>query len=219
MAAFERARAEGARAVELDVLVSADGECVVFHDETLARMTAGRDVRPVHAVPLAELLRTDLGNGARIPTLAEVLRWARSAGVAVNVELKHEVPSRAVLVRGAALAIRESGADVLLSSFDPLLLVLAGAFMPPVPRAFLTEKARPWWAAAVQGTARPLLLRALHLERTEADPRVIARYLGRGLRLGAWTVNDPREARALVALGVASIITDQPGEMLRALAT
>jgi glycerophosphoryl diester phosphodiesterase len=175
----------------------------------------------VHAVPLAELLRTDLGNGARIPTLAEVLRWARDAGVAVNVELKHEVPSRSVLVRGAALAIRESGADVLLSSFDPLLLALAGARMPSVPRAFLTEKASSrWaWATVLQRTARPSFVRALHLERTEADPRAVARYLGRGLRVGAWTVNDPDEARALVALGVASIITDQPGTMLAALAT
>jgi glycerophosphoryl diester phosphodiesterase len=35
--------------------------------------------------------------------------------------------------------------------------------------------------------------------------------------VGVWTVNDPAEARELVRLGAASIITDSPGEMLRAL--
>ena len=44
MAAFDRARAEGARAIELDVRTCIDGACVVFHDDTLARMSeaAGR---------------------------------------------------------------------------------------------------------------------------------------------------------------------------------
>jgi glycerophosphoryl diester phosphodiesterase len=36
----------------------------------------------------------------------------------------------------------------------------------------------------------------------------------RGLTVGAWTVNDPREARDLVGIGVTSIITDAPGEVL-----
>ena len=31
-------------------------------------------------------------SGAGVPTLAEVLSWARDPDVAVNVELKHDVP-------------------------------------------------------------------------------------------------------------------------------
>jgi glycerophosphoryl diester phosphodiesterase len=41
----------------------------------------------------------------------------------------------------------------------------------------------------------------------------------KGLRVGVWTVNDPREAVDLVALGAASIITDRPGDILTALRT
>jgi glycerophosphoryl diester phosphodiesterase len=37
------------------------------------------------------------------------------------------------------------------------------------------------------------------------------------LRLGVWTVNEPREAAALVESGVASIITDRPGDVLAGL--
>ena len=218
--AFERARLQGARAIELDVRTCAGGECVVFHDETLARMAgaAGRaDPRRVADVPLAELRAIDLGGGASVPTLGEVLSWARSTGVAVNVEMKHDVPSRRVLARVTSTVVLASGADVLLSSFDPLLLALAMASMPSVPRALLTHAKQAAWAAAVQEMVRPPLVGALHVENVQARPGALARYARRGLRVGAWTVNDPREGRDLVAAGVASIITDAPGEMLAAL--
>src|SRR5262252_7903099 len=42
LAAFERARREGARAIELDVRTCAGGNAVVFHDVTLSRATDGR---------------------------------------------------------------------------------------------------------------------------------------------------------------------------------
>ena len=69
----------------------------------------------------------------------------------------------------------------------------------------------------MQDVARPWLVRALHLERTQAVADVVTRYRRRGLRVGAWTVNDPAEARELVRFGVGSIITDRPGEILRGL--
>ncbi len=196
---------------------SADGGVVVFHDDTLARMTGNRDSRPVSDVPEGELGRLDLGGGATIPTLAEVLAWAKGRGVGVNVEMKHEVPHRAALARAAAATLRASGADVLVSSFDPLLLALTAAFAPAVPRALLTHDDQGRWANALQEGLRPALARALHVERTQASADALARYRRRGLRVGVWTVNDPAEARELVRLGAGSIITDHPGEILRAL--
>jgi glycerophosphoryl diester phosphodiesterase len=217
MRAFERARELGARAVELDVRTCASGDVVVFHDATLARMTGRRDARRVCDVPLEQLAGVDLGDGAGIPTLAGVLAWARLHGVGVNVEMKHDVPSRAVLARGTIREVRASCADVLLSSFDPWLLAMAAALSPSVPRALLTHAKQARWAGVLQTIARPPLVRALHLERVQADPRALARYARRGLRLGVWTVNDPREALELARRGVASIITDAPDVVLAGL--
>jgi glycerophosphoryl diester phosphodiesterase len=221
LAAFERARAQGARAIELDVRTCAGGEVVVFHDDTLARMTqaTGRpDGRSIRDVPAAELARIDLGGGARIPSLREVLSWARAADVGVNVELKHEVPDRRALARGTVADVRASGADVRLSSFDPLLLAFAAARAPHLARALLTHEDQRRWADVLQEAMRRPIVAALHVERTQADPSALARYRRRGLRVGVWTVNDPAEARELVRLGASAIITDQPGEMLAALA-
>jgi glycerophosphoryl diester phosphodiesterase len=219
MPAFERARGQGARAIELDVRTCAGSGCVVFHDATLARMTGQRDGRRVEDVPFEELRRIDLG-GATVPSLAEVLAWARASDVAVNVELKHDVARRASLARVTMAAVRQAAADVLISSFDPLLLAMAAARAPRVPRALLTHRGQAIWADRIQEAVRPPLVGALHVEKFQAAPPLdLSRYARRGLRLGAWTVNDPEEARALVRAGVASIITDTPGDILACLAS
>lgn len=195
LAAFERARAEGATAIELDVRTH-EGEVIVHHDPTRAPL---RELRP------------------EVPTLGEVLAWAREQDVAVNVEMKHDVPNRWALARATARIVLASGADVLFSSFDPALLVLAAGLAPRVERALLVHAGQERWADAVMERARPPFVHAIHLERTQTDPRDVARYRSRGLRVGVWTVNDPAEARDLAAVGVASIITDAPGAVLAAL--
>ena len=103
----------------------------------------------------------------RARRLAEVLDWARERDVAVNVEMKHDVPNRLALVeRVAARPARARGRDVLLSSFDPLLLAAAAALARASPRAA--------HARATSGAARPVApsrtrpyVHALHLERTQ----------------------------------------------------
>ncbi len=192
--AFEQARAHGARAIELDVRTF-EGRVIVQHD------TPGRG---------ATL-------DPRVPDLRAVLDWARGHDVAVNVEMKHDVASRAELASKTVDIVRASRADVLLSSFDPALLVMAAARAAAVPRALLAHAAQPRWASVVQEGLRPPLVEAIHLERTQTDPRLVRRYLRRGLRVGVWTVNDPREAADLVSLGVASVITDAPGVILAVL--
>jgi glycerophosphoryl diester phosphodiesterase len=74
VAAFDEAVRLGARAVEFDVRVSADGVAVVIHDETVDRTTTGRG--RVAELGLMDLRRLDAGSwmdtrfvGTRIPTL------------------------------------------------------------------------------------------------------------------------------------------------------
>lgn len=214
--AFDRARLEGALAVELDARPSADGQTVVFHDPTLARMTPEHDPRQVHEVPFDRLRTVDVGGGARIPALADVLAWARGHALGVNVELKYDVPNRIDAVRAAVRVVRQSRADALLSSFDPLMLAAAAAFGPSIPRALLTHARQPRWTTAAQSALRAPLLSAIHRERTQIGPGRIDR-VHRGLRVGVWTVNSPLEALDFVRRGAAWIITDAPGEVLEAL--
>jgi glycerophosphoryl diester phosphodiesterase len=210
MAAFEQARRQGAAAVELDVRVCAGGVVVVCHDPTLARITGNRDARRVSDVPLGDL------RAMGVPTLDEALSWANAAGVAVNVEMKHDTPHGVLLVLATVRTARTAGADVLLSSFDPRLLAMAWVRAPDLPRALIVHAGQRRWADALQGAVRRPFVGWLHLERAQVRRSVLASAARRGLKVGVWTVNDPEDAVNLVRWGVTSIITDDPGAILPA---
>jgi glycerophosphoryl diester phosphodiesterase len=207
IASFARAEAEGARAVELDVRVCAGGDVVVMHDADLARVTGGSDRRAVARLTLGELARVTMGTSREhVPTLDQVLEWARGR-MAVNVEAKHDVPDRLALARGLARTLaRHPEVEVLLSSFDPVLLAMLAALSPRVRRAWLTHEGQRGW----EHLAKRAPIYAVHLERTQASPYIVSTLQRAGKRVGVWTVNDPGEARDLVALGVDWLITDDP---------
>jgi glycerophosphoryl diester phosphodiesterase len=105
LAAFEEAARQGADAIELDARLCASGEVVVLHDADLRRPTRGADPRAVGAVPWGELRRVDVG-GERVPLLADALALARARRLAVNVEVKRDVPDRVAMVRAMARLLR-----------------------------------------------------------------------------------------------------------------
>ena len=75
--------------IELDVRLSSDGEVVIFHDDTLERMTGmSGGVSNYTAKELAKLSLADTGYG--IPTLREVLALVNGR-VPLLVELKENV--------------------------------------------------------------------------------------------------------------------------------
>ena len=84
---------QGARYVEIDVHMSADGEIVVIHDATLDRTTTGAG--PVSAHNLAELKSLSAGAwfspfyaAETIPTLGEMIALARSRDARLYIENK-----------------------------------------------------------------------------------------------------------------------------------
>lgn len=120
LAAADAARKMGANLWETDVNVTADGELILFHDDTLDRTTDVGSVFPNSKSPhrldrytLADLKRLDLGKpfikkdpfgqitaggcptvsdlaGERIPTLKETLLYTAAHAWPVNLELKQQ---------------------------------------------------------------------------------------------------------------------------------
>jgi len=216
--AFERAALEGAPAVELDVRLAGDGVAVVFHDEDLARGTSGARGERVESLSSKELGRVALARGGRIPTLAEALAWARVRGIAVNVELKHEVRSRRELAVRAARLVEGSGVDAIVSSFHPSLVGMTALAAPRVRRALLTHAAQGRSGVLGRWMAVRPYCAALHIEACDATPSLLRAARLRGLAVGVWTVNDAAQATELLARGVGYVITDAPGRLSAALA-
>ena len=199
--------------------LTADGVPIVFHDTTLARATGGADGRAVHEVSFDDL--PVLEGGERIPRLSEALD--AMAGRIVNIEIKSDVaassllgdvPKRLRLVRAVASVVkRVEHAQIIFSSFDPLVVVALAAVLPRVPRAILVGASTPRAATALPRAIRPAIV-AAHLDASLITAPRVERLLRAGLRVVAWTVNDPARAAALVDLGVEWLITDAPGAIV-----
>lgn len=219
MAAFARARREGADGVELDVRLARSGEVIVLHDEDVSRVTQKQDDRRADAMDLADVRSVDLGQGERIPLLSEVLELARGEGMFVNVELKRDVPDRAALVRTVAKEFgRQPKVQIVFSSFDPVMLAGLAVLAPRVPRALLIHKSTYHHAML---RAQPLSMRTgLHVEHVLLRDGLFqpGRAFIAGQRfVNTWTVNSGRDAVRLAELGVNGIITDDPARILAAL--
>ncbi len=210
MPAFELAVRQGADMLELDVLRSADGELVVFHDDTTERWDGQK--RMAASCTLAELQQLSIG-GERVATLAEVCAFARERQVRLNVELKGAGFSADVARMLQAERIEEL---VIMSSFNETALHEFAAASPGVARAYLMGN--DTWRPDVRfreawpfGALRRISARAWHpSSQLPLLHQIIPRVRAAGYQVNVWTVDDIPTMRALHTLGVDGIITDVP---------
>ena len=198
--AFEAACQLGV-GIEMDVRLSADGELVVFHDETLLRMAG--DPRAVCEVPLEELRALCLmGGEGRIPTLAEALAVVRGR-VPLLIEVKRCRGWR-YLCAGVAEALREYGGVYLLESFDPRAVRILKHRCENAPCGLLVAQPQKdrfhILARLLAAVYNGLLCRHM----------ICADFIARDLRLpnmrwrlptAVWTVRDAEACAAALARG------------------
>jgi glycerophosphoryl diester phosphodiesterase len=208
----------GARFVEFDVQLTADGVPVLLHDVSLQR-TAGVDAR-VMELPLARLKMFEanetgrLGDsftGVRVPTLQEAMRllceWPH---VTAFVEIKHESLEyfgREFVVRRLLgdLALRPAGSVVI--SFDEEALMLARERGARSIGWVLHE-----WSAAVRRAAEGLAPAYLFCDY-KLIPESDVLWPG-PWQWALYDVSDPALALALGARGAHLIETTAVKEML-----
>lgn len=218
--AFHGAVAQGADGVELDAMACGSGEVVVCHDERLDRL-AGVPWE-VRDTPLWKLRRLDVGSRlgfgpARIPLLEEVLD-ALPAPMLVNVELKCGTLEDGGLSRkvGELVARRCLEERVIVSSFNPLCLLRLAASHPALRRGLLLEPDRSFLLQ--DALFAPLVSNfSIHPSAAACTARRVRAWHERKLRVAAWTVDEPAQARRLRALGVAYCITNRPAALRGAL--
>lgn len=118
LAAFALACEKG-YGIELDVQLSRDGEVMVFHDDTLIRVTGEEGKLCERSAAELQTL-TLCGSDQTIPTLAQVLELV-GGRVPLLVELKGENTNTALCPKVAAL-LREYKGTYCIESFNPLLV-------------------------------------------------------------------------------------------------
>jgi glycerophosphoryl diester phosphodiesterase len=213
LAAFRLGAAHGYRAFECDVKLSADGVPFLLHDTTLERTSNGQGVAGEQA--WMALSRLDAGSwhsrayaGEPLASLDAVAAFVQRNGFALNLEIKptpgHEASTGEALGTACLRLWQASVAPLLFSSFRPESLFGARSTAPGIPRALLVDTLWPgWWEVA-----QALECVAVVGNHTLMDNELIARLHAAGLRAMCYTVNDPEDARRLLASGIDSMITD-----------
>lgn len=233
LAAFADAAARGCDGAELDVQLSRDGVAVVHHDyrlmQDVARMGGVWLDAPgprIKDLTLAEVRQFDVGrprpgseyaakhldlapvDGAGVPTLAEVVANA-AAPFRLFVELKcglSDDSADPVTLADAVYEVCKPMLDrVIFVGFDWRALV------PLVQRGaacwFTTDKLRVDAQAVIDMIPR-IGGQGWFPNYPDATPENVAYARARGLKVGAWTVNDPADIKRLADLD--AICTDRP---------
>jgi glycerophosphoryl diester phosphodiesterase len=196
--AFRRAFERTADAIELDVHATRDGIVVVHHDPDL-RARLGRPQPRIAELTWNELQRVELAPGIGIPRLADVLALT-PADKTVYVEIKGvDIES------GVIAAIEQSSARCAVHSFDHAAVARCRDLAPHIPRGVLFDGPPP--DEMIQ-QLELVAARDLWPRWTLIDASLVARAHDAGARVIAWTVNSLANAKALAAMGVDGLCTD-----------
>jgi|ADurb_Cas_03_Slu_FD_contig_81_782236_length_5604_multi_2_in_0_out_0_4 glycerophosphoryl diester phosphodiesterase len=218
MPAFRAAIDMRADMVELDVQLTADGEVVVFHDENISRCTDGRG--RIADYPFIRLRKLDAGGwfhkkftGERIPALTEVLALCKDR-IAVNIEVKTEAVTDAVsggIEERCLKIVDETGMreHVVYSSFDSRAILHFKQIDALTPVAVLYEKKQHGLRLPSE-IVQCLGADAFNCSLRELGEKWLSDLKLHGIPVHIYTVNDEKNMRRLLDLGIDGIFTNRP---------
>jgi glycerophosphoryl diester phosphodiesterase len=115
---------------------------------------------------------------------------------------------------GPTSSLRDPNMDapVMVMSFAPTALRRIRLLAPEIPTVLLIEWRLPGFRDGILPAGVPIAGPGLNILKT--DPGFVQRAHARGNRVYAWTVNEPHDVDLVRRLGVDTIITDRPHEII-----
>lgn len=201
MAAFSNAIRQG-YGMEMDVQITKDDRLVVFHDDSLLRMT-GVD-RKIWDCTYEELTQFTLaGTEEKIPLFTDFLKLV-AGQVPLIIEIKNTPDYKKCCALTAAV-LRGYRGDFCMESFNPLIVAWFRRHEPQILRGQLSthftgrDKAPFYQKLAVEGMllnflARPQFVAYGYEHRSNPVFRLCRRL---GAITVAWTLRDERDGRRM----------------------
>ncbi|TNH02412.1 glycerophosphoryl diester phosphodiesterase [Testudinibacter sp. TR-2022] len=203
---------------ECDIDVIADGTVILTHDSTLDRCTNRSG--SYYDLTQADLAGIDAGSwfgedfqGEPLPTLPQVVQWMNTYQLNANIEIKSCEAGRAMALKlldglQQALTALEPEREVIISSFNPLLLAELKKRCPQLAVACLYESydclddaltVLEWVGAEY-----------IHLSQDGLTRETVARFNNAGYKVAVYTVNSTMRANELFNWGVFGVFSDVP---------
>lgn len=202
---FQKAIDMNVDGIELDIHLSADGELMVIHDETIDRTTNGKGL--INSFTKAELQNFNIEGDKKIPTLTEVFDLVNRKCF-INIELKSfETAEKVALLIETYIQDKNwEYSDFIVSSFNWNALQDLNIRNPKIPIGVLTEidlEEALAFAKFIQAKSINPDFQLLNLENTK-------KLQENGFEVFPWTVNEIKDIKRIKSFNVNGIITDFP---------
>jgi glycerophosphoryl diester phosphodiesterase len=205
---FQKALNMQVDGIELDVHLSADGELMVIHDETIDRTTNGKGF--VNKLSLRELKTFPIDGKHQIPTLKEVFDLVNQDSF-INIELKsYDAAEKVVSLIEKYVSKKNWHYDrFLVSSFDWNALQQVRFLNDEIPIGVLTETDLDLALAFAKFIQAKSIHPYFHLLTKENT----AKIQEKGIQVYPWTINEIEDIQKIIAFNVNGIITDFPNRI------
>jgi len=222
---FQAAIDSGADALELDITISAVGELVVIHDDTLTRTTAGEGfVSHMTAQQLAEI-PVEI-NGKRfpdchIPTLTEVLNLVGKK-LRLNIEIKPFFPvwkaqelQHSLLMMIKELKRRRILGQTIISSSNFFILEYLRSLDDAIRIGLIYQ--RPITDYDPVYVCKLLDAKSFHPYHRQVTQEMLDEMHALDVRVYTWTVNREPDMKRLTEMGIDGMFTDKPSKLIEVL--
>ncbi|MBG6109369.1 glycerophosphoryl diester phosphodiesterase [Flavobacterium sp. CG_9.10] len=205
---FQKALNMQVDGIELDVHLSADGELMVIHDETIDRTTNG--IGFVNQLSLRELKQLRIINEQEIPTLQEVFELVNQ-DCFINIELKnYDTATKVVKLIEKYVSKKNWRYDhFLVSSFDWNALQQVRFLNDKIQIGVLTETDLDLALAFAKFIQAKSIHPHFHLLTKENT----AKIQQKGIQVFPWTINETEDIQKIISFKVNGIITDFPNRI------
>lgn len=216
MLSFQKAIEMGCTGIETDVQMTKDGVLVLMHDESVRRTTNGMGM--VKDYTYSEISKLDAGSwksrkfkGVKVPAAEELFYYLRNKNIILNIELKTGM----VIYEG----IEEKTIDmiykynmqnkVILSSFNHYSLAKCKQISKEIKTGVLYMEGfyKPY------NYAKTLTADAIHPYYYAINEEVIKESQRAGIMVNVFTIDDEKDMKRFVQIGVNGIITNYPDKL------
>ena len=205
---FQKALDMQVDGIELDVHLSADGEVIVIHDETINRTTNGNGL--INTLSSRELKQFRINEHHEIPLLSEVFELV-DKNCFINIELKsYETADKLVELIEKYVSEKKWNYDhFLVSSFDCNALQQVRFLNDEIQIGVLTDTDLDLALAF----AKFIQAKSIHPYFHMLTEENVSRIQSKGLQVFAWTVNEREDIEKIINCKVNGIITDFPNRI------
>ncbi|WP_418697851.1 glycerophosphodiester phosphodiesterase family protein [Bacteroides sp.] len=188
---------------EFDVWLTTDNQLVVNHDDTFKGVTMQDATAKVCTA-------VQLDNGEQLPTLQQYMEKARQLKTRIILELKaHKTPEQETrAVEGIVKMIKNMGLEDRTEYIT---------FSRHATKEFIRLAPKGTPVYYLEGDIAPKELKEwgcagpdYHFSVFKKHPEWIKESHDLGMKVNAWTVNDPKDMEWLIGQGVDFITTNEP---------